>query len=190
MSKNFVYFDLETQKSANDVGGWGHKDKMLMSVGVTYSTAEGKYQIYSEKRVQDLIKELLQADLVIGFNHIHFDYEVLMGYTVLDLKGQIPSLDLMVEMETHLGHRPKLEAVAAASLGAGKSADGLQAIKWWREGKIMEIAEYCCFDVKVTKLVHEYGVKHGFVRYTNRFNQTQDVPVNWPSAEEKVEVGA
>lgn len=183
MPKDFVYFDLETQKSANDVGGWAHKDKMKMSIGVTYSTALGRYRIFGENDVQALIDQLVKADLVIGYNHIHFDYEVLMGYTILDLKDQCTSLDLMIDLEQEVGHRPKLEAVAAASLGTGKTAEGMQAIKWWREGKLMEIAEYCAFDVKVTKLVHEYGVQHDHVKYVNRFNQAQDVPVSWPSAE-------
>ncbi len=179
MAQNYVYFDLETQNLANDVGGWGNKDKMMMSVGVTYSTAEGRYRIFGEDKVNDLIEQLQRADMVIGFNHISFDYEVLMAYTILDLKESCRSLDLMVDLEEEIGHRPKLDAVAAASLGVGKTAEGTQAIKWWREGKIMEIAEYCAFDVKVTKMVHEYGVEHGFVKYVNRFNHTQDVPVKW-----------
>jgi DEAD/DEAH box helicase domain-containing protein len=179
MSKNFVYFDLETMRTANDVGGWSHKDKMGMSIGVTYSTARGGYRIYDEATVQDLITELTKADLCIGFNHISFDYGVLQGYTFLDLNSQILSLDLMVDLEAQLGHRPKLEAVAAACLGTGKSADGLDAIRWWKEGKIMKIAEYCCFDVKVTRMVHEFGIAHGFVRYTDRFGNCKEVPVNW-----------
>jgi len=39
--KNVVYFDLETQKSANEVGGWNRISNMGMSVGVTFSTARG-----------------------------------------------------------------------------------------------------------------------------------------------------
>ena len=43
----------------------------------------------------------------------------------------------------------------------------------------MKIAEYCCFDVKVTKLVHEFGVENGFVRYIDRFGNVQKVAVDW-----------
>lgn len=179
MDQDIVYFDLETQRSANDVGGWNNKDRMGMSIGVTYSTRLGRYEIYGEKQVNGLVDQLTKADLVVGFNHISFDYEVLMGYTILDLKSAAVSLDLMVDLEEKLGHRPKLEAVAAASLGIGKTAEGTQALRWWREGKIMEIAEYCCFDVKVTKMVHEYGIENGFVKYTNRFGQVQEVDVDW-----------
>src|SRR3989442_15846407 len=85
-AKNVVYFDLETQKSADEVGGWDKIGQMGMSVGVTYSTARGDYRIYSEKKVDDLINELLRADLVVGFNHLRFDFEVLHGYTALDLR--------------------------------------------------------------------------------------------------------
>ncbi len=179
MPKDLVYFDLETQRSANDVGGWNNKGDMGMSVGVTYSTKIGKYIVYSEARAGDLIDQLVQADVVVGFNHISFDYGVLEGYRPVYLSEQCISLDLMVDLEEKIGHRPKLEAVASASLGTGKIAQGLDAIKWWREGKVMEIAEYCCYDVKVTKLVHEYGVQNGFVKYEDRFGGQHEVEVDW-----------
>ena len=40
---NIVYFDLETQKSAEEVGGWNKICDMRMSVGVTFSTVWGTY---------------------------------------------------------------------------------------------------------------------------------------------------
>jgi len=152
---------------------------MGMSIGVTFSTARGRYMIYDESTVQDLITELRDADLVVGFNHVSFDYEVLMGYNVFDLRHCTRNLDLMVDLETVLQHRPKLDAVASETLGQSKTAVGTDAIKWWQEGKILAIAEYCCFDVKVTKLVHEYGAKNGLVKYRNRFNQVIEIPVDW-----------
>ncbi len=176
---NYVYFDLETQRSANDVGGWDKKSDMLMSVGVTYSTERGNYRIYTEDDVEELIQELLDADCVVGYNHIYFDYAVLMGYTILDLAEQTTNLDLMLDLEKILDHRPKLDAVASACLGEGKTAIGIDAIKWWRQGKYKEVAEYCCYDVKVTKEVHEFGARHGRVAYVNRFNQRDEVAVDW-----------
>ena len=176
--KNIVYFDLETQKSAEDVGGWNNIRDMRMSVGVTYSTARGDYRIYAEKEVDDLIKELMRADLVVGFNNLRFDYEVLHGYTVMDLK-QIPTLDMLVDLQKALQHRLSLDSVANASLGVEKTAEGLQAIKWFREGKLMEIAEYCCYDVKITKLVHEFGAENKQVFYKNKFGTKLSVAVDW-----------
>src|SRR5258708_2052043 len=148
-----------------DAGSWNKKRDMGMSVGVTYSTKLRQYRIYSEQRVNDLINQLLRADLVVGFNIMNFDFEVLMGYTILDLPHQLRTLDLLTEVEKNLGGRPKLDNIAQATLGIGKTGDGIDAIKWWREKRVIEIAEYCCFDVKVTRLVHEFGSANRYIFY-------------------------
>ncbi|MSU59568.1 MAG: helicase [Pedosphaera sp.] len=178
MAKNIVYFDLETQKSADEVGGWDKISRMGLSIGVTYSTARGDYRIYGEKQVDDLVAELQRADLVVGFNVLRFDYEVLHGYTPLDLR-QLPTLDMMVDLAEKLQHRLSLDSIATATFGVEKTAEGLQAIRWFKEGKMLEIAEYCCYDVKLTKLVHEYGVKNRQLHYSNRFGKKMTVPVTW-----------
>jgi DEAD/DEAH box helicase domain-containing protein len=176
--KNIVYFDLETQKSAEEVGGWNKISDMRMSIGVTYCTARGDYKIYGEKQVDDLLAELQRAHLVVGFNHVRFDYEVLHGYTSMDLR-QLPSLDMLVELQNTLTHRLSLDALASGTFGLEKTAEGLQAIRWFQEGKLMEIAEYCCYDVKLTRLVHEYGAANKQVHYHNRFGKKLTVPVKW-----------
>ena len=178
MAKNIVYFDLETQKSADEVGGWGQISRMGMSVGVTYSTARGDYRIYGEQQVNELIRELQRADLVVGFNNLRFDYEVLHGYTALDLT-QVPTLDMLVVLSDKLGHRLSLDSIAMATFAVEKTAEGLQAIRWFKEGKLLDIAEYCCYDVKITRLVHEYGQRQKQLYYFNRFNKKLTVPVNW-----------
>ena len=176
--KNIIYFDLETQKSADEVGGWDKISRMGMSVGVIYSTALAEYRIYGENQVDDLIRTLQRADLIVGFNNLRFDYEVLHGYTALDLR-QLPTLDLLVELQAKLQHRLSLDAIATATFGIEKTSEGMQAIKWFREGKLMEIAEYCCYDVKITRLVHEYGSHQRQLHYLNRFGMKLTVPVSW-----------
>jgi hypothetical protein len=176
---NIIYFDLETQRTANDVNGWERKIDMGMSLGVTYSTTLSEYRIYPEKRVNDLIQQLLRADLVVGFNIVNFDYQVLMAYTILDLPHQLRTLDLLVEIEKAAGNKLKLGNIAQATLGVRKTGDGVDAIKWWREKRVMDIAEYCCFDVKVTKLVHEHGLEHRELFYTDKFSRKQRVQIKW-----------
>lgn len=176
--RNLVYFDLETQKSADEVGGWNHIRDMRMSVGVTFSTQRGTYRIYGENQVDDLVAELLRADLIVGFNNLRFDYEVLHGYTVMDLK-QVPTLDMLVELQKSLTHRLSLDAIAVSTLGVEKTSEGMQAIQWYREGKLLEIAEYCCYDVKITRMVHEYGATNKQLFYRNRFGNKLSVPVLW-----------
>ncbi len=176
--KNIVYFDLETQKSADEVGGWDKISAMGMSVGVTYSTGRGTYVIYGEKQVDDLLKDLQRADLVVGFNNLRFDYEVLHGYTAYDLR-QLPTLDMLVEIQKKLQHRLSLDSIATATFGVEKTAEGLQAIEWYRQGKMAEIAEYCCYDVKITRMVHEYGVQNRILHYQNRMGKKLSVAVEW-----------
>jgi DEAD/DEAH box helicase domain-containing protein len=176
--KNIVYFDLEAQKSADEVGGWDRISQMRMSVGVVYGTAAGEYRIYDESRVHELIAVLQRADLVVGFNNLRFDYEILHYYTPIDLR-QFPTLDLLVEIQKQLQHRLSMDALAVATLGVEKTTDGLQALRWFREGRLVDIAEYCCYDVKITRLLHEYGVQQKQLFYRNRFGRKLPVPVSW-----------
>ena len=68
MPRDIVYFDLETQRTAGDAGGWLRKGNMRMSVGVLFSTVTRRYEVFSEARVDELIECLRRADLVVGFN--------------------------------------------------------------------------------------------------------------------------
>ena len=85
----------------------------------------------------------------------------------------------MRELQNKLGFRPRLDAVASATLQIGKSADGLQAVKWWREGKIEEIYTYCEQDVAVTRDIYLFGKTNRFVQYFDRQYRVQKVLVNW-----------
>lgn len=184
--KNIVYFDLETQRSGGDVGGFANKSKMGISVAVTYSTARGSYEIYPENEMERLGEELVRADLVVGWNHLHFDYPVLQPYIFHTLAEQTLNLDMMVDLEKKLGFRLKLDSVATATLGTGKTADGLDALRWWQQHKktgdfapLRKIAEYCAFDVKVTKCVHEYALQHGMLKYDDRSGRIAEIAVDW-----------
>ena len=181
-----VYFDLETQRSFNDVGGSSNVVKMGVSVACAYSTKTGEYQIYREDELDGLVALLTKADLVVGHNHVRFDYGVLEAYTVLDLEAQTVNLDMLLDLEKHTGRRLRLDAVATATLGVGKTAVGTDALKWWHQHKatgsvepLLKIAEYCAYDVKVTKCVYEYGVEHGHVKYADNAGSEKIVPVSW-----------
>jgi len=181
--KNVVFFDLETQKTFDEVGGRtpDHLRQLRISVGVTYSSKDQQYRIFHEGTVHEMIQQLMRADLVVGHNIVHFDYVVLSAYTAFDL-NQVPTLDTLVEVEKILKHRLSLDAIAKATLGNTKIADGLDAIRWWREGgeeNILKIAEYCCYDVKISRMVYEYGRDRGELFYHDRFAQKRSMNVKW-----------
>lgn len=185
--RNIVYFDLETRLSAAQVGGWHETGKMGMSVGVTFSTKDNAYHIYTQDQVQALIAELQSADLVVGYNHIGFDYGVLQPFLFWTLAEATRNLDICTYLTHKLGHRLKLDSVARPTLGGNsKTAEGTDALKWWAEyeqtgdsQKLLDIARYCCYDVKVTMEVYKFGVANGYVLYEDKNGNAEKVEVDW-----------
>ncbi len=175
---NDLFFDLETQKSIQDVGGRENIRLLRVSVAVTFSTAANAFKSYTEAEVPALIADLKAADRVIGFNLLGFDYAVLKYYTAERL-NDLRTLDLLDDIYNKLGFRIGLDALAAATLGARKSADGLAAIRWFREGKIDELIAYCRDDVAITKQLFEAGRDQGFVQFVDRDGRTKKVNVSW-----------
>jgi DEAD/DEAH box helicase domain-containing protein len=175
---NTVFFDVETQRTFDQVGGRRNIRKLGLSAAVTYSTLAGAFHRYTEETVADLVTELKEADLVVGFNVLRFDYEVLRAYTTDDL-GRIPTVDMLDHIYKRLGFRIALDNLAGATLSIAKSADGLQAVRWYAEGRMEEILDYCQQDVEVTRQLYEYGQQFKHVKYRDRNYRVQMVPVNW-----------
>lgn len=175
---NTVFFDVETQKSFDEVGGRDNIRRLGLSAAVTYSAASGEFRHYTEDQVGDLIAELRAADLVVGFNVLSFDYEVLRAYTD-DLLDDLPTVDMLDHIYQRLGFRVSLDNLAGTTLGTTKSADGLQAVRWWREGRIQDILDYCQQDVEVTRQLYEYGRQRKHVKFQDRSYRIKMVPVNW-----------
>ncbi len=182
------YFDLETQKSADDVGGWGNIHKMGLAVGVVWDSVDEDYFTYLEPDALKLVDKLKTADLVVGFNVIGFDYTVLQPYANekhIDLQ-EIPTFDMLTDVHKKLNHRLSLNNLAECSLGAQKTADGLESLKWYKEylegdkAKLDKIIEYCKMDVQITRDLFLFGADHGYVEYTNRSKTaTNRLTVDW-----------
>ena len=175
---NTVFFDLETQRTFDEVGGRHNIRQLGLSAAVTYSTASAQFQRYTEATVADLIAELKAADLVVGFNVLRFDYEVLRAYTDETFAG-VNTVDMLDHIHRQLGFRVSLDNLAGATLGAAKSADGLQAVRWYRQGRIEEILDYCQQDVEVTRQLYEYGKTQKHLKFLDRNYRTKMVQVSW-----------
>ena len=108
----------------------------------------------------------LEVDL--GDGEVYYDVVVTTAdaallQTLLSFYDQFArqnQLDLQLETATahvrigdiyqRLGYRISLDHLALVTLGRKKTADGLQALKWWKQGKLKEIVDYCKQDVKIT----------------------------------------
>jgi DEAD/DEAH box helicase domain-containing protein len=172
MAANKIVFDLETQKSFDDVGGRGRNDLLKISVLGLYSYPEDKYYCFTEDEVYKAGEMFQEADQIIGFNIKFFDFEVLRPYLNYDVH-QLPYLDIMQEVEKVIGHRLKLDNLAQSTLGSGKNGDGLEAIRMYRQGRIDELKKYCTNDVKVTKELYDYVLKHGKLLYKDYFEMRE-----------------
>jgi len=173
-----LYFDLETQKSAEDVDGWGNIHLMGLAVGVVWDSLEQKYFSYLQNEASKLVEKLRTANLVVGFNVKKFDYGVLQPYADFDLH-EITTFDMLDDIKIKLNHRLSLNHLAENTLNSKKSADGLISLQWYKEGKIDKIVEYCQQDVKVTRDLFEYGEKHGYIKYKTRSGVAKDLKVDW-----------
>ena len=176
--RRFGVLDLETQRSAQEVGGWQKADRMGISCTVLYDSQEERYFEFLESQTPQLISRLIELDLVIGFNIKRFDYLVLRGCSDFDF-GSLPTLDILEVVHRQLGFRLSLDNLATVTLGVKKSADGLQALRWWQQGRIREIIDYCRRDVEITKDLYLYGQQNGYLLFKNKAQKKVRVPVNW-----------
>jgi DEAD/DEAH box helicase domain-containing protein len=163
-----VLFDIETLRSAADVGGWGYAHRMGVAIGVVCHLEEGRFEVFPETGVRALIDALKSATLVIGFNIRRFDYKVLSGYTGEDYSRTLPTLDLLEDVHSRLGFRVGMGHLAMETLGCGKSADGLQSLEWVRQGRLDLVEQYCVRDVEILRDLYLHGRREGFLFYRDK----------------------
>ncbi len=181
-SARTVLFDVETKRSAGEVGGFAHLQRLGVALAVTLDLEEGRFSVYHERDVAALVAQLRGAHLVVGFNAVGFDYPVLQGYVGEDLRRTLPTLDLFEEVERTTGLRVGLSHLATETLGASKSADGLASLEWVKEGRFDLIEQYCRHDVALLRDLYLYGRREGCLLFRNKEDQVVRIPVDWPVA--------
>lgn len=170
----YVVFDIETR------GGFarGKLDvrELELTVVGAYDSATDAYTGYFKEDLPKLWPILEHADLLIGYNSDSFDIPLLNRYYPGDL-STLRSLDLMVEVQKVLGRRLRLDTLAQATLGKGKSGDGSKAIEWWDQGLHDKVREYCIQDVRLTRELYEYARKEGKLKYKD-LRETKEIKLD------------
>ncbi len=174
---NEIVFDIETQNTYQEIGTRDTRLLKISLVGV-WSSADASYTSFLEDELPRLWPLLEHADRLIGYNSRWFDVPVLANYYPGDLT-KIPMLDILEEVERHLGFRVKLDDLARSTLGVGKTGHGLQAVEFWKNGEIEKLRAYCLQDVRVTKELYEFGLAHGHLLYDDKLGRRQEIPVNF-----------
>lgn len=167
-----IVFDIET---IGDIKDFSSQKITVVSI---YEYETDKYTSFTENELSNLWPVLENAERLIGYNSEHFDLPIMNRYYTGDLL-QFPHLDLLKAIKESSGKRYKLNDIAKATLQIEKSADGLQAQKWFEEGKIDEIKKYCEQDVKVTKELYDYGKKNKMIYYPTLTGEIVPIGINF-----------
>ncbi len=177
----FGVLDIETQRSAQDVGGWHRADKMRVSCAVLYDSQTNAFCTFLEDQLPHLFNLMKQLDIIVGFNIKGFDYRVLSGYSDMSF-WSLPTFDILEEVKRSLGYRLSLDALARATLGTKKSGNGLLALKWWKLGQIRKIIEYCKKDVALTRDLFVFGMEKDYLLFKNKSGSLVRLPTFWQDA--------
>ncbi|PLX28490.1 hypothetical protein C0581_01940 [Candidatus Parcubacteria bacterium] len=168
-----VILDIET------IGDIRNFDSLQITVVSIYEYETDTYRSFYEEELGDLWPILEKSERLIGFNSEHFDLPIMNRYYTGDLLG-FPHLDLLKVVKESTGKRYKLDDLAKATLdNVSKSASGLEAIEWWKEGRKEDVKKYCEQDVKVTKEVYEYGKKNQMLYFPTLTGEIQPFGVNF-----------
>jgi len=176
VNRDTLVLDLETQHSFAEVGGRNFGALKVSVVGL-YSYLEDNLSFFPEDKIRELFPLMEEAGLIIGFNIKRFDYLVLEPYRGRPLTD-LPTLDILEEVQSSLGYRLKLDELAKYSLGKGKSGSGLDAIRYFRTGEFDKLNSYCGDDVLITRDLYEYGKSNGFI-----LSRQGLIYVNWGKEE-------
>lgn len=175
-----LVIDLETKKSFAEVGGEKNIRDLGISVAGVYSYEKGAFFALEEHELLKLEEMLKITSHVIGFNINHFDIPVLEPYLKSVSLANIAVTDMFEDCMNFLGHRVGLSGLSKATLGEDKSGHGLEALEWFKAGRVEDVKKYCLDDVRLTRDLYEYGKKNGHVLFESFVDgKIHSIPVSW-----------
>lgn len=179
-----IVLDIETQNTFQDVGAYKPSLLKISLIGVYFYETD-TWETFLEADLPKLWPRLERSSRIIGYNLFGFDYPCMQQYYTGNLMA-MPTIDVMLEIEKRIGFRVKLDDVAHATLGVGKSGHGLQAVEFWRNGEIDKLRDYCLQDVRVTRDVYEHALTNKKVYFFDRTGQKHEVamPIVPPQPQE------
>ena len=178
--RDTLVIDVETKKSFADVGGRDRLAELGVAVAGVYSYADDAFVALEEHEMLRLGEMLARAERIVGFNIKQFDIPVMEPYLGAAAFSHLAVTDIFEDAQNFLGHRVGLDAVAKATLGVGKSGHGLEALEWFKEGRVEEVKKYCLDDVRLTRDLYEYGKDKGHVLFESFIDRKlHSIPVAW-----------
>lgn len=191
-----IVVDVEIQKTIEETpGGWDATDKLGVAVACVWEYRTARMKVYGPEDVPALQERLLKADRVTGYNVWKFDLPVIWGLPGRERVEEMRSKtdDLLVRIWQALGLNPDtftgshkgwgLDAVAGATIGAGKIGYGGDAPKWYQAGLIQKVTNYCCDDVALERDLCDFINRYGYVlNDTKTYRGALDIPAWQPGS--------
>ena len=166
MPSNLVVFDIETDSLFSDYSSVEQAYHFMQPTCVcanVYShtdvnthggEAPATEYVFWRDSCEDPFSQLLQlfddASSIVAYNGLGFDFNVMRKFYKGDLKRyffhRAKCVDACTNLHAVVGQRFKLDSLLRANGLTTKSASGLDAVRWWQEGKRTLIQEYCAAD--------------------------------------------
>lgn len=184
-----VIYDIETKKIFDDI-----KTNDPADLGISIVSAyrrevdrfgkelRGEMKSFWEHEFDSMWIWFEEADRIIGYNSFGFDNPAMNGVYNKGDFTKLKHFDILDEIRKAFGHRVKLDSVAKETIGAGKIAGGLDAVKWWNMGdseSLANLKKYCEMDVEVTTKVYDFARKNGVLKFKDRWNEYREVVVDF-----------
>lgn len=161
-------WDLEIEKPVSDNPmGWeaARRGDLGISALVISDSETNRFHIYDKHDLDEAVDHLNSADILCGFNTHDFDANVVYGVTGRYLTVQ--HYDILAEIYKALKEKRKgykLEQVAQATLGHGKSGNGEFATALVAKKRWGRLFDYCLNDVHLCRELYNHIVDWGWIK--------------------------
>lgn len=168
MENKLICWDLEILNPISDtLGGWdaARRGDCGISALVLSDSETGRFHIYDQHTLDDAVDHLNSADLLIGYNSINFDSEVIFGVTGRYITA--PQYDILDEIWKALESRKKgykLDDVAHATIGRAKNSNGQFATALAQKQHWGRLFDYCLNDVHLTRGIFNHIQDMGWIK--------------------------
>lgn len=159
-------WDLEILHPVEKMGGWeaARNGACGISALVISDSETERFHIYDQHDLDAAFDHLSEADLLVGYNSLSFDTEVLNN--VLGRQLSVNHYDILDRIWKQLPIRQKgwkLTEVATRALDLGKSGNGEFATALAAKGRWGKLFDYCLNDVHLTKMLFNYIQDFGYL---------------------------
>ena len=174
-TQNIVVFDCEIKEVVDGVQvTWDDKDKMGVSVACAYDYLTGDNIVFMDDNIDELVKRLNTAELVIGFNIDQFDCPLLNANCVTQLIKDLPTWDLLLHSRYAHGWSKnirfpsglKLDNHLKGTFGSNmmKTESGGDAPLMWKQKETGRLVSYCLADVRRERILFESVIQSGLFK--------------------------